>query len=481
LDYPDDFVRFRLSCGKTKPAPRRTTPEARMTMDELPDGARPTYYEPGSRQYADTTSPHNATATQRPAAVAVPTVPEHVMAAVRHAAERGWRILPQATGHGASSDVGPDTVLLATFGLDHVDIDSATRVARAGAGATWATVNAAAAPHGLVGLSGSAPSVGVAGYTFGGGVGWHVRAHGMASGALRAVRYVDGNGALRTAADDSNDPTDREAMWAFRGAGGVGVAVELEFDLFPLAALWAGYALWPIGHLDAVVGAWATALADIGASVSTSISVLHTPPTPPFPDHLRGRPVVHLATASPGGPDEAAALRVALSAVAAPDIDTWGPNDAAGLAAIHLDPPMAVPGWGDGRWLGPEAAALTADILATAAPTDSPLAMVEIRNVDTTAPARPGAASSPSAPFLLHAVGIAPTPDARPAVDHALAAVRHTAAPADIGRSAASFAEGRPAGADALTPAQRERLTQAADNVDPHHIVHRSRFVGPPE
>ena len=451
-----------------------------MATDELPDVVGPpTYHRPGSREYVAATSPHNATATQWPAAVAVPTSPDHVAAAVRDAPARGWRILPQATGHGASSDVGPDTLLLATSALDHVDIDTATRVARAGAGATWSAVNDAAAAHGLVGLSGSAPGVGVAGYTFGGGVGWHVRAHGMASGALRAVRFVDGHGSVRTAADDSDDPTNREALWAYRGAGGVGVAVELEFDLFPLADVWAGYALWPIEQLGAVVGAWATALPDIGGSVSTSIAVLHTPPTPPFPDHLRGRPVVHLATASPAGPDDAAALRAALAAVASPDVDTWGPTGAAGLAAIHLDPPMAVPAWGDGRWLGPEAAALTADILATAARANSPLAMVEIRHVDTTAPARPGAATSPAAPFLLHAVGIAPTPEARPAVDDALAAVRHAAAPADIGRSAASFAEGRPASTDALTPAQRERLTRAADNVDPRRTLHRSRFVAP--
>src|ERR671922_138216 len=110
------------------------------------------------------------------------------------------------------------------------DVAPATRVARAGAGARWSAVNDAAAAHGLIGLSGSAPGVGVAGYTFGGGVGWHVRAHGMASGALRAVRFVDGHGSVRMAADDSDDPTDREALLAFRGAGGVGVALQPQFD-----------------------------------------------------------------------------------------------------------------------------------------------------------------------------------------------------------------------------------------------------------
>jgi FAD/FMN-containing dehydrogenase len=451
-----------------------------MTDFDLPGGAPPTYHPPGSRKYGNATSPHNATATQRPAAVALPVTADDVAAAVRDAGERGWRVLPQATGHGAAGDVGPDTLLVDTSALGHVDVDPSGRIARVGAGATWASVNAVAAAHGLVGLSGSAPDVGVSGYTFGGGVGWFVRAYGMASGALRAVRYVDGHGTLRTTADEHDgDATDRDALWAFRGAGGVGVAVELEFDLFPVGNLWAGYALWPIEHLDVVVGAWATAMPEIGPAVATSISVLHAPPAPPFPDHLRGRPVVHLAVASPAGPEQAAALRAALAAIASPAIDTWAPTDTAGLAAIHLDPPMAVPAWGDGRWLGPAAATVAGDVLAAAAGADSPVTMVEVRNVSTTATPRPGAITSPPGPFLLHAVGIAPTPEARRTVDEGLAVLRRLAAHADIGRSAPPFAEGRAGASDALTPEQSDRLARLRDAVDPRGIVHRSRFVAP--
>jgi FAD/FMN-containing dehydrogenase len=450
-----------------------------MTDDDLPGGAPPTYHPPGSRTYGNATSPHNATATQRPAAVALPATADDVAAVVRDAGERGWRVLPQATGHGAAGDVGPDTLLVDTSALDHVDVDPSSRMARVGAGATWAKVNAVAAAHGLVGLSGSAPDVGVSGYTFGGGVGWFVRAYGMASGALRAVRYVDGHGTLRTTADEDADPTDRDALWAFRGAGGVGVAVELQLDLFPVGNLWAGFALWPIEHLEAVVGAWATAMPDIGSALATSIAVLHTPPAPPFPDHLQGRPVVHVAVASPSGPEQAAALRAALAAIASPAIDTWAPTDAAGLAAIHLDPPMAVPAWGDGRWLGPDAAALTGDVLDAAAGAGSPVTMVEVRNVSTTTTPRPGAITSPPGPYLLHAVGIAPTPDARRTVEEGLAAVRRLAANADIGRSAPSFAEGRAGATDALTLQQSDRLARVWNAVDPRSVIHPSRFVTP--
>src|SRR4051812_17814001 len=196
--------------------------------------------------YAAATRPHNSSIKQRPARVAVVSRPEDIapaldeVAALARSSGTPLEIVPQATGHGAGAPVGTGAVLLDTSRLTDVSIDPESRVAVVGAGATWAAVNAAAEKHGLLGLAGSAPSVSVSGYTFGGGIGWLVRRDGLASGALRAVHYVDGSGRSRTAADEATEEVDREAMWAFRGAGGVGIAHTLEFDLFPAPDLHAG-------------------------------------------------------------------------------------------------------------------------------------------------------------------------------------------------------------------------------------------------
>src|SRR5450755_2450300 len=209
------------------------------------------YAGPGSGGYARATAPHNSSGSQHPALVAAPRSIQGIAEVVRYAAQRGLRVLPQATGHGAAGEVSDDTIIIDTAGLAGVSIDPAARTAQAGAGATWATVNAAAQRYGLLGLAGSAPDVGVSGYTFGGGVGWLARSDGMASAALRAVDYVDGRGTVRRAAEDASDPADRDALWAFRGGGGVGVAARLEFGLAQVEDLWAGYLLWPVEHLGA--------------------------------------------------------------------------------------------------------------------------------------------------------------------------------------------------------------------------------------
>ncbi len=154
-------------------------------------------FPPGSPEYESATTPHNATALQHPALVARPTSTAEVAEVVVYAAARGLSVLPQATGHGAGGDIGDDILILDTSGLVELTIDPETQTASAGPGLTWGEVNSQVEKFGLLGLSGSSPSVAIGGYTFGGGFGWMTRPHGAASAALRSVEYVDGTGRVR--------------------------------------------------------------------------------------------------------------------------------------------------------------------------------------------------------------------------------------------------------------------------------------------
>ena len=432
---------------------------------------------PGSSAYRAATAPHNSTTAQKPAVVAHPHSAEEVAQAVRWAADRDLGVAVQASGHGAGAPIGPNQVLIDTSALNEVSIDTAARIAHAGAGTTWSALNSTVQQHGLFGLAGSSPTVAIAGYTFGGGVGWLTRPYGLASSSLLAVDYVDGSGRPRRAAEDAPDPVDREALWAFRGGGGVGIATRLTLELVAPQALWAGYQLWNVTALKSVTEAWASAMGEVGDALSTSISVLHTPPGSPFPPALQGVAIVHLAFASSAGPDAAAPLLSALHDTPSPALDTgWAPADAARLAQIHLDPPDPVPALGIGRWLGSTTPQLAGDVLSTAAEPDSPVAMVELRNVGNSAPARDGAITTVPGPFLLHAVGLAADASSRAATEHGLARVYTAAQPADVGLAAASFAEGRAEVVDGLQPVARQRLARVRVAVDPDRRIAPSRI-----
>ncbi|HKI40019.1 MAG TPA: FAD-binding protein, partial [Mycobacterium sp.] len=89
---------------------------------------------PGSSAYRAATAPHHSTTAQQPAVVAHPHSAEEVAQAVRWAADRNLGVAVQASGHGAGAPIEPNQVLVDTSGLNEVSIDTAARIAHAGAG-----------------------------------------------------------------------------------------------------------------------------------------------------------------------------------------------------------------------------------------------------------------------------------------------------------------------------------------------------------
>lgn len=447
-----------------------STAKASTPVDGVPS------FLPGSDEYAEATAPLNAHAQQHPALVAVPADIEQVAACVRHAVDNGLVVVPQATGHGAAATLGREVLLLDTSELDHVEIDAEHRMARVGAGCQWRAVNAEAIQHGLLGRAGSAPNVGVAGFTFGAGAGWLTRPWGLAPGSLTAVEYVDGRGAVHRAADDAERQIDRDVIWACRGGGGVGIAASLEFGLVPVDELWAGLRIWPIDALDAVVAAWAHGMARVGPSLATSLAVLAAPPIPAIPEPLHGQRVVHLSMATTSGADAAAEFEAAMSAAPAPSVDTWGPSDLDRLEQVHLDPPGAVPAVGSARWLDDSMPAVALDVYHAAL--TGPIEMIEIRNVQNDAPVLDGALDHPPGNFMLHAVG-GPRSDADlAALEEVLDRVMAAARPADTGLAVGSWSDGRSSVSDALPAHVRDRVAAIADAVDPDRVLPRPHVLG---
>ncbi|HEY8112210.1 MAG TPA: FAD-binding oxidoreductase, partial [Actinomycetes bacterium] len=193
-------------------------------------------YLPGDHGYDERRRPLSPAIDPRPAMVVEAAGPADVRAAVVAARENCLPFAVQATGHGTyvPSDGG---ILLKTAGMASVLVDPDRAIARVGPGARWSQVIAAAAPFGLVPLSGSAPSVGVTGFTLGGGVGWLSRKFGFAADSVVRAEVVTADGRLVTATADRHP----DLLWALRGGGAnFGVVTALEFRLYPVAHVYGG-------------------------------------------------------------------------------------------------------------------------------------------------------------------------------------------------------------------------------------------------
>ena len=125
-----------------------------------------------------------------------------------------------------------------------VFVDPERRTARVGPGATWGEVIDAAAPFGLAPVSGTNATVGVTGFTLGGGHGFLARKYGLAADNLLRADIVTADGEVLTAREDRRS----DLFWALRGAGGnFGVATSLELRLHPVREVFGGVASFDRG------------------------------------------------------------------------------------------------------------------------------------------------------------------------------------------------------------------------------------------
>jgi FAD/FMN-containing dehydrogenase len=187
-------------------------------------------------------------------------------------------------------------------------VDPDRRIARVGPGAVWGDVVTAAAPFGLAPLSGSSPSVGVTGYTLGGGLGWLARRHGFAADSLLRAEVVTADGSIVTAtADDHAD-----LFWALRGGGGsFGVVTAMELRLHPVAQVYAGTACFALDRAPDTLMRYREWIADAPDALSTAVLLTHLP----------GRErVLAIRAMHVGEADEARRLLAPLFAAAGPPL-----------------------------------------------------------------------------------------------------------------------------------------------------------------
>jgi FAD/FMN-containing dehydrogenase len=221
-------------------APMSFSPRGRlsgMTIErDLHRTFRGPVYLPGDQAYNAARATWGGALDQRPAVVAEAMTARDVQAAVVAAREHGLPFAVQATGHG--THVAADgALLLKTSLMAEVLVDPDRRIARVGPGARMGDIVAAAAPFGLAPIAGSNPTVGVAGYTLGGGFGWLSRRHGFAADSLLRADVVTAEGERLTATAGRH----ADLFWALRGGGGsLGVVTGLEIALHAVPVVYSG-------------------------------------------------------------------------------------------------------------------------------------------------------------------------------------------------------------------------------------------------
>ena len=436
---------------------------------------------PADPAWDDARKAWNLAVDQRPAATAVPESAAGVIAAVSFARDHGLRVAAQSTGHSAAP-LGPldDTVLIKTQRMRQVRIDPAARTARAEAGAVWADVIGPASGHGLTGLAGSSPNVGVAGYTLGGGMSWLGRAYGLSANNVEKFEVVTADGRFRCA-DPASEP---DLFWALRGGGGsFGVVTAIELRLFSITEVYAGLLWWPIEAGSEVLHAWQELTrSGLPDEFTTVFRFLRVPSLPDVPEPVRGRSFAVVDAIHLGAPAEADALLAPLRRLR-PVTDTIRTIDMPALSHLHMDPEHPVPRVSDGLMLADLPSEAVTELARAAGPeTGSLLQVVEVRHVGGEMRRfRPGngALAAVDAEYGLHAVGMVATPQAAQAVGYGVAAVMSAMAPWAAGQTYLNFTETSRDPRGFFTPQAYERLRRIKATVDPADLIRANHAIPP--
>lgn len=161
---------------------------------------------------------------------------DDVSEAVRFAAAGRHEVVVRAGGHSAWCTLD-DGVLIDITALDAVEVvadPEGGALVRIGGGARWGAVAHVLSEHGLGISSGDTASVGVGGLTLGGGIGWMVRAWGLAADQLVGAQLVTAEGEVVEVSDASHP----DLLWALRGGGGnFGIVTRFDFRAHDLPAV----------------------------------------------------------------------------------------------------------------------------------------------------------------------------------------------------------------------------------------------------
>ncbi len=348
------------------------------TLNTLQSALPGRVFTPADPAYSAHAGGWNLSIAHRPIAIVVAESESDVVAAVKWAAENGVPISAQSTGHGPFR-VCDGGLLVRTRGLGGVAIDPVAKTATVGAGAVWGDVIAASFPLGLSPVSGSAPHVGVVGYTLGGGFGILSREFGLAADHLERVRLVTPDGAVVVASESENP----DLFWALRGGGGAfGVVTELTFGLMEFDHVFGGSVMFDHTLAGDVLPKFAEWSAALPSGVSAAVHLMSFPPVPMIPEFLHGRSMVIVIGASTLPEDQAAAHFAPMRDLPGAEFDSfsWKPYTRCG--EIYQDPVDPLPIMGRGvmlRSLGVEG--IKAFMEAVGPQPESPNLLIQIRRL----------------------------------------------------------------------------------------------------
>ena len=181
---------------------------------------------------------------------------QDIIGAVNYAARNGLKVAVRSGGHNSNgSSVRDHGMLIDVSALGDIRIDSSSQTASIQTGVRGFDLMRAARAKGLSFPVPHCPSVGLGGFTLGGGIGWNwAQRGGMAAHSIVGADIVIADGRTLHATATENP----DLYWAVRGVGPglFGIVTRLDLQLYPAPdSIMTSSYIFPLAQLETVTAA----------------------------------------------------------------------------------------------------------------------------------------------------------------------------------------------------------------------------------
>ncbi|MEV6839587.1 FAD-binding oxidoreductase [Streptomyces sp. NPDC051133] len=306
------------------------------TIAELEAGLRGSVVRPDDAEYDRARAVWNGAHDKHPAMIVRCAGTADVIRAVEFARSQDLEVAVRGGAHSiAGFSTCDDGIVIDLSPMKGAVVDPVRRRVVAQAGMTWGDLDRETQAFGLAVTGGLVSTTGISGFTLGGGVGWLLRRHGLASDNLTAAEVVTADGRV-VRADPHQHP---ELFWALRGGGGnFGVVTSLEYQLHPVGPqVLAGLIVYPLAEARKVVTGWRELIADAPDELTTLVNLTTAPPLPFLPEEVHGTRVVVVLGMYAGDPAAGEPAVGPLRTLGTPLADLMGPMPYTAMQSM-LDP-----------------------------------------------------------------------------------------------------------------------------------------------
>jgi hypothetical protein len=312
--------------------------QVRRSVDAIDEAAvrnfatalRGSLLRPVDAEYESARRIWNARFDRRPGLIVRCADAADVQRAVDFARTENLLVAVRGGGHSFAGHSACDGGLVVDLsGMKSVQVDRQRAVVHAQPGLVARELDAATRDAGLAMVLGGCGSVGIAGFTLGGGEGALSGKYGLSCDNLLSADLVLADGRLVSASALENP----DLFWALRGGGGnFGIVTSLRFRAHPLTDVVAGRLVYEVGQAPAVLRGYRAYAPSAPDEVTAGLTFTM----------VEGAPALVLGLVHAGDAASAAPVLRTLRSFAKPRADTIVPMS---YHEFHLASPGPPPGF----------------------------------------------------------------------------------------------------------------------------------------